>query len=256
MSIEPSLSASAAARPPQPNARELFYGVAKQSADQETRSKVPAGDASRPEPQAQADETAEAKKEATDSRRASAFGKLGALSKPTTKPLGLRYSLVLRGSDGRDIEADQTTAFTDRDEPRLTIETNARGYLFVWHESEPGLATWLFPRPPLSSGPENQDESAEVQSGTRHVIPLATVSKRQDTKRRGRLLILFSREPGTDLTNLASVVEHSKPAFQSLLMEQVDPTQPGSPHERAVYVVNPDPTQAARLIVEIPLAHP
>jgi hypothetical protein len=164
--------------------------------------------------------------------------------------------LILRGPEGRDIEADRTTAFTDRDEPRLTIETNTRGYLFVWHEPGPGLATLLFPRPPLPSSTEKQNGSAEVQSGTRYVIPLHTGSKLQDTARRGRLLILFSREPGMDLTNLASVVEHSKPASESPLMEQVDPTQSGSPNERAVYVVNPDPSQAARLIVTIPLAQP
>lgn len=254
MPNEPSPSASATPRPPQTSARELFYGVVKQGTDQETRPKAAAAETPRPE--AQADEAAEAKKEATDSRRASAFGKLGAMSNPTTRPLGLRYSLILRGSDGRDIEVDQTTAFTDRDEPRLTIETNARGYLFVWHEPGPGLGTLLFPRPPLPSDTEKQDRDAEVQSGTRHVIPLSTGSKRQNTARRGRLLILFSREPGMDLTNLASVLEHSKPASQSPLMEQVDPTQLGSPNERAVYIVNPDPTQAARLVIEIPLAQP
>jgi hypothetical protein len=253
---EPTSSASTAPRPPQTSARELFYGVAKQGTDLETRPNAPAGGTSRPEPQTQADETAVAKKEATDSGRANGFGKLGALSLPTTRPLGLRYSLILRGPEGRDIEADRTTAFTDRDEPRLTIETNTRGYLFVWHEPGPGLATLLFPRPPLPSSTEKQNGSAEVQSGTRYVIPLHTGSKLQDTARRGRLLILFSREPGMDLTNLASVVEHSKPASESPLMEQVDPTQSGSPNERAVYVVNPDPSQAARLIVTIPLAQP
>lgn len=170
------------------------------------------------------------------------------------KSLGLRYSFVVRGRDGRDVEVAPSTAFTTRDHPHLTIETNDRGYLFVWHEERPGTASLLFPPPPSPPGKEQQPEGPEVTAGTRYVIPLPVGPMREGVEPRGRLFILLSREPELDITDLASVVERSKPATRSLVIEHVDPSRPGAPDERAVYVVNPDPAVNARLVIDIPLS--
>ncbi len=170
------------------------------------------------------------------------------------KPLGLRYSFVLRGRDGRDVEVEPTTAFTRRDNPRLTIETNKRGYLFVWYEERPGTATLVFPQPPGLPGREQEPRGPEVTGSTRYMIPLPVGPMREGVEPRGRLFILLSREPEMEVTDLASVVERSKRATTSLVIEHVDPSRPGAPDERAVYVVNPDPAANARLIAEIPLS--
>ncbi|MEW6246544.1 MAG: hypothetical protein AB1555_07530 [Nitrospirota bacterium] len=170
------------------------------------------------------------------------------------KPLGFRYSFLLRGRDGRDVEVDSLAAFTKRDHPRLTIETNDHGYLFVWYEERPGTASLFFPPPPPPPNKEQQPEGPEVTAGTRYVIPLPVGPMREGVAPRGRLFILFSREPEMDITDLASVVERSKPGAKSLVIEHVDPSRLGSPDERAVYVVNPDPAANARLVVDIPLA--
>lgn len=221
----PTIRAFGAVGSPLVSARALFYGEGRR-----TGAETPSGRAAEKASGAEPDSGA--------------------------KPLGLRYSFVVRSRDGRDVEVAPSTAFTKRDHPHLTIETNDRGYLFVWHEERPGTASLLFPPPPSPPGKQQQPEGPEVTAGMRYVIPLPVGPMREGIEPRGRLFILFSREPEMDITDLSSVIERSKPATRALVIENVDPSRPGAPDERAVYVVNPAPDPTTRLVVEVPLAQP
>ncbi len=219
----PAIRAFGTVGSPRVSARALFYGEGRRTAAESTRAQ--AGQSS-----------------SLEERDSGA------------KPLGLRYSFVVRGRDGRDVEVAPLIAFTEGDHPRLTIETNDHGYLFVWYEERPETASLFFPPPPSPPNKEQQPEGPEVTAGTRYVIPLPVGPTREGVVPRGRLFILFSREPEMEITDLSSVIERSQPSPKSLLIEHVEPSRPGAPDERAVYVVHPDPAANARLVVDIPLA--
>jgi hypothetical protein len=158
--------------------------------------------------------------------------------KPTVgHPLGLRYSLIMKGPGGIDLEVDPTTPVGKDDAPRLAVQTNEDGYLSV-HDtrSTSDAPTLLFP----TSG------EGRVAGRQPVAVALDTLFDLQQTAEQVRLLLVFSRSPHD--------VNSPKPPgtpTPRLLIERVDPSQPGAPAEQAVYVV--DPTPAASLSIEVPL---
>ncbi len=156
------------------------------------------------------------------------------------KPLGLRYSLIMAGPGGIDMEVDPTTAVGKDDAPRLAIQANEDGYLTVVIQHSPDAPTMLFPP---SSG------DGHVPRLTNIAIALASLFAEQTTAEQVQLLVLFSRTPH-DIGKAMLSAKKGSP----LLIERVDPGQPGAPAEQAVYVVNPDPAPAASVSFEIPLS--
>jgi hypothetical protein len=170
-------------------------------------------------------------------------GSLGKLERPkrsAERLLGLRYSLIMAGPGGIDLEVDPATPVGIDDAPRLAIQTNEDGYLSV-----------LYPRPssdqPTVLFPSSGD--GRVAGRKSVAISLAPVFDPQPAADQIRLLVIFSRT-SIDM-NRARPTEGSVPR---LLIEQVDPSQPGAPAEQAVYVVNPNPAPASSLSIEYPLS--
>lgn len=152
-------------------------------------------------------------------------------------PIGLRYSLIMKGPGGIDLEVDPTTPVGKDDAPRLSVQTNEDGYLSVHHTRSPAEAsTLLFP----ASG------EGRVAGRQPVAVALDTLFDPHQTAEQARLLLVFSRSPHD--------VNSPKPPgtpTPPLLIERVDPSQPGAPAEQAVYVVDPMP--AASLSIEVPL---
>lgn len=235
-----SPAAPAAAPIPQPkqapalSARTLFYQSFAASATEQERSQI----AGREEPGRMAETPLQERKRAE--RNIGLLSKLEDRKLSAEKPLGIRYSLIMKGPGGIDLEVDPTTAVGKDDAPRLTVQTNESGYLSVLYARQSSdKPTVLFP----SSG------EGHVTGRKSVVIPLVGLFEDMQSVEQIRLHVVFSRtarESGTVLP-----AEKNPPR---LLTEQVDPSQPGAPAEQAVYVVDPAPAPSASVSVEIPLS--
>ena len=224
---------------PAPSARALFHGTGSEpTAEHEQLSQIAATAESGSATRRMAEAPRKEKKGVE--RIPGLLGKLEHPKRTAERPLGLRYSLIMAGPGGIDLEVDPATPVGIDDAPRLAVQTNENGYLAV-----------IYPQPssdqPMVLFPSSGD--GQVAGRKPVAIPLAEVYGAQQTADQIRLVIIFSRT-SIDV-NSARLTERNGP---HLLIEQVDPGQPGAPAEQAVYVVNPDPAPAATLSIEVPLS--
>ncbi len=268
------LQASAAQTSESGTARELFYA---QAGGPESRKARVAEQQERGMQRIEKKKSREAlkdvPKEETESSVDAFGGPVGTFApmKALTRPLGLRYSILRRGPDGRYSEVDPVTAFGAGDALRLTVEVNEPGYLYILKQDPTGEWTILFPT--AAPGTTTDGPEAKVLARTRYLIPATGALSLEGTLRPTPLLMVFAREPQPEFRNLVpgrkpdADVAGKSPAqlgslanrartdagSRSLLVDKVEPTQPGAPNEQAVYVVNPSADPASRLVVEIPL---
>jgi hypothetical protein len=172
-------------------------------------------------------------------RNVGVMGKLQGPKHSVERPLGIRYNIIMAGPGGIDMEVDPTTPLGKDDAPRLAVQTNEDGYLSViYARPSSDKPTVLFP---LSG-------DGRVAGRQPVGIALGNVFDALQTTEQIRLLVVFSRT--------SHEVGSPRPADKNaprLLIEQVDPSQPGAPAEQAVYVVNRNPS-LTQLSVEIPLS--
>lgn len=240
----PSPFATVLSGKPSASARALFYSQGgAPTAEQERRSRAGIAEEKGPAAGTMADAPQKEMKRAE--RSAGLLGKLEDAKTSTLHPLGLRYSLIMVGPGGIDLEVDPTTPVGKDDTPHLTVEASEDGYLFVFHQDHNNQRTMLFPLSPLSS----EHEEARIVHRKRYLISLAVLFASQPSAGELRLVILFSRAPQRDVKSPTSAHKSS----QHLLVETIDPSQPGSPQEQAVYVINPAPSPSASILVEVPL---
>jgi hypothetical protein len=233
------LALSAAAPATGPGARELFYAA---------MSEPPAEPAPRGRRQVEAPLQTESDLQARGERKEStaehrtlkSFG-AAERSRRALPPLGLRYSLLIQGPGGSELEVAPDSPLGEGSEPILSLETNQGGYLYVWKGAGPGERTLVFPPEALRA------ISEPVLIRTRYRIPLGPLGSMSSAVAQPRLLILYSRLPLRDPRAPAI-----KPD-ERLLTERVSPSQHGAPAEQAVYVATADPSPSARLAVEIAL---
>jgi hypothetical protein len=164
-------------------------------------------------------------------RTPKALGKLEAVG---GRPLGVRYSLMIKGPGGLDLEIDPTTAVGQDDVPRVTVQTTAPGYLSIRVIHGDRTALLVAPAP--------------VAARTPVTTALTGVFEQLRDADRARLLVLFTRTEQHD----AGMAPPSEAPQARLLVEQVSPETQGAPAEQALYVVDPRP-ESARLLVEVPL---
>ena len=212
------------------SARALYYG----------------GEAVRPDGRSMAQEKERAMKPLAESapqsgrleRRMDQFvftGKSGGTA-TQLRPLGLRYSFVVRGTDGQEREVDTATAKST--EPvRLTVEANQDVYLQVWKAV--GSST------PQLLWPENGTGqiSLRIAAGQRQSIPLPTDSGRVTLTAR------LSRSPFGPITR--QEVAMSDRLSPNQLQESFASSSPTGSQEQATYVVNQDLSTAAQIVVDI-----
>ena len=154
------------------------------------------------------------------------------------RPLGLRYSFVVRGTDEQEREVDTATAKST--EPvRLTVETNQDAYLQVWKAV--GSST------PQLLWPENGTGqiSLRIAAGQRHYIPLPTDSGRVTLTAR------LSRVPFSPITRQEAAMPNRLSPNQ--LQESLTASNPTGSQEHATYVVNQDLSTTAQIVVDITL---
>ena len=221
-----ALSAPASAQAPAVSARTLFYGGEAALADsgamaqEKERANTPLAE-SAPQPN---------QPERKLDRFALAGKAVGTAAQ--LKPLGLRYSFVVAGSDGQDREVDAATAGKTASSVRLTLEVNQAAYLQVWMTIGSSPTQLLLPE--KITGQISQ----KITAGQRQQIPLP--------KGNGPVTLTarLSRVPFGPITKQEAAM------FDQLSPDQLQETVP---QEQATYVINQAPASTAQLSVEIPL---
>jgi hypothetical protein len=193
-------------------------------------------------------------------------------------PLGLRYSILKRGSEGEQ-EVDADTVFHAGDRIRLSVEVNDAGYLYIVNRGSSGTWKVLFPSPEIAGG-DNR-----VERGKRYLIPSGYTFTFDEQPGVEKLFLIVSRQPESDLDSLvyslghtAKPAEENKPApkvllaqnltlddsligrlrntyARDLLIEKVGEKASAASTEKAVYTVNPSGAADARVVADVVLRH-
>ena len=215
------------------SARALFYG----------------GEAARPDGRSMAQEKERAMKPLAESapqagrfeRKMDQFALAGKAGGTATqlRPLGLRYSFVVRGTDGQEQEVDAATASKSIQPIFLTVEANQDAYLQVWETVGSSTPQLLWPEK------ETGQISLKITAGQRQHIPLPMESGPVTLTAR------ISQVPSGPLTRQeATMFDRLSP---NQLQESFTASNPTGLKEQAIYIVNQDPSPTAQLTVEIPL---
>lgn len=141
-------------------------------------------------------------------------------------PLGLRYSFVVRGTDGQDREVGPATPSKRTEPARLIIETNQSAYLQVW------MTVGASPTQLLLPEKKTGQISLKITAGQRQQIPLP--------KGNGPVTLTarLSRVPFGPITRQeAAMFDRVSP---DQLQEAVTTDGPAGFHEQAVYIVTQD----------------
>jgi hypothetical protein len=152
------------------------------------------------------------------------------------KPLGLRYSFVVRDADGRDREVDATTAAKRSEPARLTVEANQDSYMQIWQAGESSSLQLLFPEK------ESGQISSKLNAGQRQSLLLPAEG--------GTITLRLSRVPFGPITRQESAMLDRPSPTQ--LQETVTASAAAGSQEQATYVVNQDLSPTAQIAVEIP----
>jgi hypothetical protein len=151
------------------------------------------------------------------------------------KPLGLRYSFVIRTPDGQEQEIDAAAASRNSTPVQLTLETNQDGYIQVWRNV--GSANTQLLLPQKDSGHISQ----KIQAGQRQRLVLPAES--------GTVIVRLSRIPfGPISRQEAALLNRVAP---NQLRESVAASSPTGSQEQATYVASQDPSPTAQITVDI-----
>jgi hypothetical protein len=277
---------------PKLTARELFFSTLSEKAPTKAAAarRAPAPKQKSPEPVAAAVEPARTKVQAPEPAAPQAEPRrsgppLVNASAVRRMPLGLRYSL-LKWTGGRNYqEVDTGTVFRAGDRLRISVEANDSGYLYIVQKGATGTWDVLFP----NSGTEGGEN--RIEAGRRETIPRGGRFTFDENAGEIRLFVVLSRQPEEDLHQLIystkgrqgapqpapkkpetkpgpmllaqggigdDVIEKIKGRVytRDLVFEKVDEEETGQkPGEKAMYVVNAEGGDDARVVAEIRLIH-
>jgi hypothetical protein len=155
------------------------------------------------------------------------------------RPLGLRYSFVVRGTDGQEREVDAASASKSIQPVFLTVEANQDAYLQVWETVGSSTPQLLWPEK------ETGQISLKITAGQRQHIPLPMESGPVTLTAR------ISRVPSGPITRQeAAMFDRLSP---NQLRESITANNQTGSQERATYIVNQDPSTTAQIAVNMTL---
>ena len=156
------------------------------------------------------------------------------------RPLGLRYSFVVRRTDGQEREVDSASASKGIQPVFLTVEANQDAYLQVWETVGSSTPQLLWPEK------ESGQSSLKITAGQRQHIPLSMESG--STTLTARLSLV----PSESITRQEPGMLDRLSPYQ--FQESITASNRTGSQERATYVVNPDPSRTAQVAVDIILS--
>jgi hypothetical protein len=155
------------------------------------------------------------------------------------RPLGLRYSFVVRGTDGQEREVDAASVSKSIQPVFLTVEANQDAYLQVWETVRSSTPQLLWPEK------ETGRISLMITAGQRQHIPLPMESVTVTLTAR------ISRVPSGPITRQEAAMFDRLPPNQ--LRESITANNQTGSQERATYIVNQDPFTTAQIAVNMTL---
>jgi hypothetical protein len=155
------------------------------------------------------------------------------------RPLGLRYSFIVRGTDGQEREVDAAMASKSIQPVFLTVEANQDAYLQVWKAVGSLTPQLLWPEK------ETGQISLKITAGQRQYISLPMESGPVTLTAR-----LSRVPPGLTMKHEAAMFDRLSP---NQLQESITASNQTASQERATYVVTQDPSTAAQVTVDITL---
>ena len=227
----PASGRVAATGTPALSARALFYGGEPVRADTRSMAKEQE-QATKP----MAESAPQANRPERPMEGLSQLGKAaGTVDQP--RPLGLRYSFVVRGTDGQEREVDAAAAAKSTEPVRLTVEANQGAYLQVWKTTGSSTPQLLWPEK------ETGQIALKITAGQRQHIALPMESGPVT------LTAHLSRVPSGPITKQqAARFDRLSP---NQLQESINVSNQTGSQERATYVVNQDPSTTAQIAVVI-----
>lgn len=153
------------------------------------------------------------------------------------KPLGLRYSLVVRETDGQEREVDAATVSKSILPIFLTAEANQDAYLQVWETAGSSTPQLLWPKK------ETGQIFLKMIAGQREQIPLQMENEPITLTAR-----LSRVPPGPTMKHESAMYDRLSP---NQLQELITPSGAAGLQERATYVVNQDSNATAQITVEM-----
>lgn len=154
------------------------------------------------------------------------------------RSLGLRYSFVVRGTDGQEREVDAATA-KSTEPAHFTVEANQEAYLQIWITAGSSAPQLLWPEKATGQ------ISLKMNAGQRQHIPLPLESGPVTLTAR------LSRSPFGPVTSQESTIFDRFSPNQ--LQESIITSNQTGSQEHATYVVNHDPSRTAQIAVDIAL---
>jgi len=207
------------------------------------------------------------------------------------QPLGLRIVVKRYNRDGSTTDVLPDTVFHSGERIRLTVQPNARGYLYIANKGSSGEWQPMFPSPEI----ENGDNRTEAMHS--YLFPSETQAFTFDSRvGQESLFVVFSRQPVQDFEELIYKLEARKksgtqqkgmkaadpdeekkppkkllvasatisdPAIsrlrdaraRDLIIETVRQDTPGPNPETALYMVNPTGSEDSSVVMDIKLVH-
>jgi hypothetical protein len=131
------------------------------------------------------------------------YGEQPHLVRVSEEQIGLRYSLLLRSSDGTYAEASPKAIFHSGDHLRLSIMANQPGYLYVIQQGSTGSWSPVFP---ASGSPQ---EANKIEQGHLYQVPDGKSAFRFDQNPgQEKLFIVLSRQPIQDFDRTIQGLKH------------------------------------------------
>lgn len=103
--------------------------------------------------------------------------------------VGLKYRILLNGTEGQLQEVDPSRTFMSGEKFRLQIESNIDGCLYVLHRGSTGDQTILFPHPEVNAG------RIQISRGIQYTVPATDWFIFDEQPGEERVTLVASRTP-------------------------------------------------------------
>ncbi|THJ24850.1 MAG: hypothetical protein CAF45_003390 [Nitrospira sp. CG24E] len=153
------------------------------------------------------------------------------------RPLGLRYSFVVRGTDGKEQEVDGVSASRNMQPTFLTLEANQEAYVQVWKTVGSSIPKLQLPEK------ETGGISLKLTVGQRQQLALPIESSPFT------LTVRLSQVPFDSVARQKSGMSDRSSLDQ--LQESITEDNRTNSRERATYIVRQDPSTTAQITVDI-----
>ncbi|HZS53916.1 MAG TPA: DUF4384 domain-containing protein [Bryobacteraceae bacterium] len=180
-------------------------------------------------------------------------------------PLGLRYSVLKKKSDGTFEEVPPDSEFHAGDSIRLSLMSNQAGYLYIIQHGSSGKWRPLYPPPGATE--------AKLGPGQEYLVPGNGSFQFDADSGQEKLFVLLSRAPETNLDEtIASLQRRNGGALDDQLVAQLqgevqsrdlvftkadDNAADSAQGDKATYVINKasDKTEDPHIVVNVVLSH-